>query len=155
MPCLLPYYFQYCKRRRTMSKSDRTIKMSTVDFAPLICCVHKYSNTWLEYLRQNFYALRFVWASIEMSIEKKRNKKEKCLKFREYFPRLIKYPQQCVYINICRMFLLVFFIYYKRCITKINCTQYFFSTYRHVFSINAPYVNEKPISRSQTRAVHV
>lgn len=31
----------------------------------------------------------------------------------------------------------------------------FFITYRHVFSINAPYVKENPISLSQIRAVHV
>lgn len=31
----------------------------------------------------------------------------------------------------------------------------YYTTYRHVFNINAPYVNENPISRNQTRAVHV
>lgn len=96
----------------------------------------------------------FEISSIELSIEKSATKKM------SEILRIFSFAGKVSHNNVhagtyVRCFARVFFIYYKRCITKINCTQYFFSTYRHVFSINAPYVNEKPISRSQTRAVHV
>lgn len=40
IPSLLPVVIQYCKKRRTVSKSDRTIKVSTIDFVLLICVVY-------------------------------------------------------------------------------------------------------------------